>query len=343
MLSLSAEEHSCTSMSSSPSSPSSLSPRITKSTAVVSDTKTTTTTTTVTTSATRLTSRNVHFDSNAHIYRIPTLSELTAEETQSLWITREDEEGSRDDAASNVCVMRKLVKKGYNTDEILNGAEDDVCNEGVCFRGLEHMITSEHSKKKKVRRRRVFDTVLDEQERQRCIGEYDEDLLADASAFASTYARLMAVDLAAKDAQYIVSHVLPTILGSSSSIRGSSSSTVSVQSTPGSSTRRTKPSSKKFVRPEAPFIDTEDVSPELDSSSSPKQLRVPSGTEDLRDNLAGINLLGDSEEMKDEVASVLSTFARTRLSKLLGKPPPPSSLIHHQAAASPCQRAAQTA
>jgi len=338
--------------------------------------------------------RRTHFDPNARIYLVPTISELTPEERDRIWITPQDEEESRDSVVSNVVVMRNFIKEGYSPGEILtNGLDDD--NSTICFRGLEHMITAGHSKKKKIRRRLVTNAVLDEQDRQDSVGIKDDVLLAEASSDASAYARRMALDLAARDARYIVNCVRPTMRRSCSSATNSSSSRADRRSRQQRPTSRPTASSGKYSRPQASddevlpeddhngsarvvpsssphssivTTDSDEISVEIaESSNSSKRLhasRMASkrGNKDPRrrsKSLDNINLLGDSDEMKDDVASVLSSFAKARLSNMLGRPTPPSSLGDHQqhrlrrqsaagtsvgsATGSPRRRAAQTA
>ena len=313
--------------------------------------------------------RRIGFDPNARIYLVPTVSELTPEEKEQLWITPTDEEESREAVVSNVVTMRNFIKDGFTPTEILtSGIDDD--SSTICFRGLEHMVTTEHSKKKKIRRRRVTLAVLDEQDRQEHVGERDDVLLADASALASSYARRIAVDLAAKDARYVVNHVLPTIRRRLSSVTTSSNTVSASNNRPKSRSRNINarpqasvaenqaldvaddavPSSSSVVS-----TDSDDISQELvESSNSSKHIHRSrlthgrkshdgpiqnnnSSTADLhnRPSRSGgspgdINLLVNDDEMKDDVVSVLSSFAKARLSKMLGKPTPPSSLYEHQ-------------
>lgn len=254
--------------------------------------------------------KDVSFAPSARIYLVPGLSEYTQKQIQQLWLQDEEEDASRDAVVSDVVIMRRLHKKGYTMSEILSGSENESTDDATCFRGIEHMVTSDVSRERKFRRQRALRAVLVEQERQRQMGESDPSLLASASLHATKYARDRAIEFATGDLRYVVKHVVPTMrmkrLNSTQSFASSSSG-----------------KQRELRRSQTPPTDTDEMSADMDRSnhSHAHRYRPQKANEMTRNNLTALEM---------QLTSKLTFGGESR------PPTPPSSIRQ-------CQKAAKTA
>lgn len=253
--------------------------------------------------------KEVSFAPSARIYLVPGLSEFTKKQIHQLWLQDEEEEASRDAVVSDIVIMRRLYKKGYSIKEILSGGENESTDDATCFRGIEHMVTSDESREKKARRKRAVRAVLVEQERQRQMGEKEPDLIASASLHATNYARDRAIEIASGDLRYVLNHVVPTMKMKRSIPSPSLSS---------SSSEKRRP----LRRSQSPPTDTDEMSADMDRSnhSHAHRYRPQKANEMLQNNLTALEI---------QLTSKLS-FEGSRT------PSPPSSIRQ-------CQKAAKTA
>ena len=257
--------------------------------------------------------KEVSFAPSARIYLVPGLSEFTQKQIHQIWLQDEEEEASRDAVVSDVVIMRRLYKKGYSIKEILSGRENESTDDATCFRGIEHMVTSDASREKKARRKRAVRAVLVEQERQHQMGEEEPDLIASASLHATKYARDRAIEIASGDLRYVLNHVVPTM-----KIKRSNSAQSSLSSSSSSTDKR-----RALYRSQTPPTDTDEMSEDMDRSnhSHAHRHRPQMANEMLQQNLTALEM---------QLTSKLSFGGESR------PPTPPSSIRQ-------CQKAAKTA
>lgn len=254
--------------------------------------------------------KEVSFAQSARIYLVPSLSEFSQKQLHQLWLQDKEEEASRDAVVSDVVIMRRLHKKGYSIREILSGSENESTDDATCFRGIEHMVTSDTSRERKSRRQRALCAVLVEQERQRQMGESDPSLIASASLHATKYARDRAIELATGDLRYVVKHVVPTMrMKRLNSTQSSASSSFGKE--------------RQLRRSQSPPTDTDEISADMDRSnhSHAHRYRPQKANEMTHNNLTALEM---------QLTSKLTFEGESR------PPTPPSSIRQ-------CQKAAKTA
>ena len=253
--------------------------------------------------------KEVSFATSARIYLVPGLSEFTQKQIHQIWLQDEEEEASRDAVVSDVVIMRRLYKKGYSIKEILSGRENESTDDATCFRGIEHMVTSDASREKKARRKRAVRAVLVEQERQHQMGEEKPDLIASASLHATKYARDRAIEIASGDLRYVLNHVVPTMKMKRST-------------TPQSSLSRSSEKKRQLRRSQSPPTDTDEMSADMDRSNHSHAHRY----RPLKAN-----------DVSQQDLTALEMQLTSKLSLGESRPPTPPSSIRQ------CQKAAKTA
>jgi Arc/MetJ family transcription regulator len=126
---------------------------------------------------------SISFNGTAHVRRVAPAKELT-DEPEKLWFQEADYK-----------VMRQKVHAIVDTVE----SGTDLGGKKLCVRGLERYIGSS----KEIvsgRRDKAWDSVLDEQNLQRCKGEFDEDHIANAYKYSTMDTQHEANQRAVQDA-----------------------------------------------------------------------------------------------------------------------------------------------
>ena len=101
-------------------------------------------------------SAQVHFDQTTRIYSVPAVWEMSTGEINAMWPTKQELKIMRQDLVKTLNAMKKQKPS----------SEED----GLCFRGLEHMQSPAHRSQRETKKKCVNKAILDEQERQRSEG-----------------------------------------------------------------------------------------------------------------------------------------------------------------------------
>lgn len=127
--------------------------------------------------------RRVTFVKRTYVYNIPSLKEFTDDEISQTWLTPQDEKRIQNDMLRTIVCMRK----GDNSI-------------GMCTRGLDHLKSSERTRRRALDKQRVVHAVLSEQSNQFHRGIYSSKNIASVSSALSRRARDRAILLATHDA-----------------------------------------------------------------------------------------------------------------------------------------------
>ena len=129
--------------------------------------------------------KRVRFAQDALLYS----GDVTAQEISRCWCTADDFQSYKKERRNTI---RTLRQNGYQIERM----EDA----GYCMRGLEPYFSLETNQAMKYTRQLAFRRVLEEQDRQRAVGIYDDETIREQAIPATAWARDMATQLGANDA-----------------------------------------------------------------------------------------------------------------------------------------------
>jgi hypothetical protein len=128
--------------------------------------------------------RKLVFNQVVNVRPIKHLDNMSDEEVNAIWFSREDFEDMKDSYAETVRMISKGAFKGDDDEH--------------CARGLEYR-TREGAFKRKTNKWNALQAVLDEQDRQQRLGINDDELLREAYVEENLHCRLAALELGIQD------------------------------------------------------------------------------------------------------------------------------------------------
>ena len=123
------------------------------------------------------------------MYLIPTIDEYSEQEIKRSWRSQEDDQETQREVIETIQMLRQN-----------NGKIPQKCSHRYTARGLEHMKSTKAMDERKERKLRLFDAVLDEQDRQFDADIDDQDCIAMIASDCSKTSIGLAITLAVKDA-----------------------------------------------------------------------------------------------------------------------------------------------
>ena len=128
--------------------------------------------------------KSVSFRRTVRCIAIPALNDISQEEIEATWLTKEEMKASKEAMKRNVKTLRRAQKSGYT----LKDSDTD------SYRGLEHLVSSQELKKRQEHYLSIIDAVIDAQEDGK-----DENEIASASSSLSKEAKESAILMAKED------------------------------------------------------------------------------------------------------------------------------------------------